>query len=364
MSFFGEKSKKRFKRMVRYAILNDLFDTKSQNKMVLNEGWQEELEDEGSEYGLNSYDCESAEDLKALLEEARYGWRKKYTTEWIDNYLLNPDNYETEEEFEEARNKAKYAWRKDCLNEALEYDLDPDDYETKEKYEEALYEVKYAWREECLHEALKYHLDPDNYETKEKYEEALYEVKYAWRKECLHEALEYDLDPDDYETKEKYEEALCEVKYAWREERLDEALEYDLDPDDYETEEEYEEELQEVKENSNLTDVDSHYFTEDSLKDSSTVSTNQSFVDGLDLYVDMETQIYYRYCGVLLSRSTAFYCYRTDDESIKIGDVVLVPVGSDQRQVAGIVVFVGEYAEIAVPYPVEKTKWIIRKLSK
>ena len=77
MSFFGEKSKKRFKRMVRYAILNDLFDTKSQNKIVLNESWQEELEDEGSEYGLNSYDCESAEDLKALLEEARYGKRKK-----------------------------------------------------------------------------------------------------------------------------------------------------------------------------------------------------------------------------------------------------------------------------------------------
>ena len=294
MSFFGEKSKKRFKRMVRYAILNDLFDTKSQNKIVLNESWQEELEDEGSEYGLNSYDCESAEDLKALLEEARYGWRKKYTTEWIDNYLLNPDNYETEEEFEEARNRTKYAWRKDCL----------------------------------------------------------------------HEALEYDLDPDDYDTKEKYEEALYEVKYAWREERLDEALVYDLDPDDYETEEEYEEELQEVKENSSFTGVDRHYLKQDLVKDNSTITIDQYFVDELDLCVDMETQIHYRYCGVLLSRSTTFYCYRTDDETIKIGDVVLVPVGRDQRQVAGVVLFVGEYAEAAVPYPVEKTKWIIRKLLK
>lgn len=69
----------------------------------------------------------------------------------------------------------------------------------------------------------------------------------------------------------------------------------------------------------------------------------------------------YTYCGVLLSHSTRPYFFRTEDVSIKIGDEVIVPVGSDKREAKGKVVSVGQYARIGVPFPVEQTKMILRK---
>ena len=69
----------------------------------------------------------------------------------------------------------------------------------------------------------------------------------------------------------------------------------------------------------------------------------------------------YTYCGVLLPGSLRPYFYRTNDKTIQIGDTVIVPLGYDNKEAEGTVVSVGQYTRLAVPYPVEKTKMIIRK---
>lgn len=77
-------------------------------------------------------------------------------------------------------------------------------------------------------------------------------------------------------------------------------------------------------------------------------------------YVDDKT--IYTYCGVLLPFSNRAFSYRTEDDTIQIGDVVIVPVGRDNEEMEGKVVSVGKYARAGVPYPVEKTKYILKKI--
>lgn len=69
----------------------------------------------------------------------------------------------------------------------------------------------------------------------------------------------------------------------------------------------------------------------------------------------------YTYCGVLLPFSERVFSYRTEDTTIQIGDTVIVPVGRDNEEKEGKVVSIGQYARSGVPYPVEKTKFILRK---
>ncbi len=75
-----------------------------------------------------------------------------------------------------------------------------------------------------------------------------------------------------------------------------------------------------------------------------------------------EDKTIYIYCGVLLPFSSRPYSYRTEDSSLKIGDRVLVPVGAEQKEMTGTVVSVGQYTRVSVPFPVEKTKKIIRRI--
>lgn len=56
------------------------------------------------------------------------------------------------------------------------------------------------------------------------------------------------------------------------------------------------------------------------------------------------------------------FSYRTEDDIIQIGDCVIVPVGADNEEMEGKVVSVGKYARAGVPYPVEKTKFIWKKI--
>lgn len=68
----------------------------------------------------------------------------------------------------------------------------------------------------------------------------------------------------------------------------------------------------------------------------------------------------YIYCAVLLSSVPRHYYYRTADESIKIGDKVIVPVGNE-KETTGTVVSVEVHSELTVPFPLDKTKMILRK---
>lgn len=69
----------------------------------------------------------------------------------------------------------------------------------------------------------------------------------------------------------------------------------------------------------------------------------------------------YIYCSVTFDNGYKSYYYIADDESIEIGDFVLVPAGRDNHTVTVEVVDIEYFAEDNVTIPVNKTKHIICK---
>lgn len=69
----------------------------------------------------------------------------------------------------------------------------------------------------------------------------------------------------------------------------------------------------------------------------------------------------YIFCSVIFSGGYKSYYYLADDDSIEVGDSVLVPAGKDNHEVIVEVVDVEYFSEENVPLPIEKTKKIIRK---
>lgn len=67
------------------------------------------------------------------------------------------------------------------------------------------------------------------------------------------------------------------------------------------------------------------------------------------------------YCRVSFRGNDVYY-YRTNDKTIKVGDTVIVPTGKNNIESEAVVKSVNEYSENSVPYPLDKTKHIIRKL--
>ncbi|MCD7773090.1 MAG: hypothetical protein LUH08_03430 [Ruminococcus sp.] len=82
----------------------------------------------------------------------------------------------------------------------------------------------------------------------------------------------------------------------------------------------------------------------------------------LNMEPDNDNRNIYIYLSVLLPFSPRPYFFRTNDPSIKLGEKVIVAVGNEQKQMEGIVVSVGQYYPVAVPYPLEATKFIIAKV--
>lgn len=66
------------------------------------------------------------------------------------------------------------------------------------------------------------------------------------------------------------------------------------------------------------------------------------------------------YCSVSLDGGKTYY-YTTEDESIEIGDMVIVPVGADNNELTGEVEDIEYFLPENVPFPLERTKTIIRK---
>ena len=55
------------------------------------------------------------------------------------------------------------------------------------------------------------------------------------------------------------------------------------------------------------------------------------------------------------------YHYRTEETGIRVGDQVIVPVGSGDREALARVISVGQYLRQTAPYPVDKAKSILRR---
>ena len=71
----------------------------------------------------------------------------------------------------------------------------------------------------------------------------------------------------------------------------------------------------------------------------------------------------YIYCSVTFDEGEKSYYYITDDDTIEIGDLVIVPAGKDNHEAIVEVVDIEYFDTNDVPLPVEKTKRIIRKYS-
>lgn len=69
----------------------------------------------------------------------------------------------------------------------------------------------------------------------------------------------------------------------------------------------------------------------------------------------------YIFCSVIFDEGYKSYYYLTDDDSIEVGDFVLVPAGKDNYEAVVEVANIEYFNEENVPLPFEKTKRNIRK---
>lgn len=67
------------------------------------------------------------------------------------------------------------------------------------------------------------------------------------------------------------------------------------------------------------------------------------------------------YCSVEFENSFNTYYYRTEDETLEEGDEVVVPAGKDNHLTIVTITEVEYYAPEDVPFPLEKTKMILRR---
>jgi len=67
------------------------------------------------------------------------------------------------------------------------------------------------------------------------------------------------------------------------------------------------------------------------------------------------------YCSVSFNKDGYTYYYRTEDGNLETGDKVVVPVGPDRFERVGVVEEIEHFLPHEVPYPIEKTKFILRK---
>lgn len=70
----------------------------------------------------------------------------------------------------------------------------------------------------------------------------------------------------------------------------------------------------------------------------------------------------YIFCDVEFEPGGKTYCYLTDDDSYEVGDTVLVPAGHDNHEALVRIVDKNYYSSEEAPFPVEKTKHIIKRI--
>jgi len=164
------------------------------------------------------------------------------------------------------------------------------------------------------------------------------------------EITEWEKDIAEYinRVEDECEQYAFSRKNAWRK-TVPNGKEYGLDPLYYDTEQEYLEALNDKAKEARQQERDKR-LKEQQLAEQ---AKKQEYENDKTIYT---------YCGVLLPFSSRPYSFRTEDDKVKIGDTVIVTVGDDKKEMKGKVVSIGQYSRLGVPYPVEKTKMIVRKI--
>lgn len=131
-------------------------------------------------------------------------------------------------------------------------------------------------------------------------------------------------------------------KYAWRL-NCEDGSEYGIAPEDYETRDDYNEALREAKEGT----------IQDSTETIEQTSIGQQYNDKSSPVTSGGVI----FCRVsLLSNGRTEY-FRTNDPTIRCGEIVIVPTGD--KTATGVVVSVEEFPSGSYPQPLEQTEEII-----
>ncbi|MCD7776369.1 MAG: hypothetical protein LUH54_03230 [Firmicutes bacterium] len=70
------------------------------------------------------------------------------------------------------------------------------------------------------------------------------------------------------------------------------------------------------------------------------------------------------FCSVIFEDGGKTYYYITEDDSLEVGDVVIVPAGKGNHEAAVRIVGIDHFTRDEAPLPLEKVKRIIRKRDK
>ena len=172
-----------------------------------------------------------------------------------------------------------------------------------------------------------------------------YSRKHAWRKNCQ-DGSPYDIDPLDYETEEEYNQAIYDEKYAWRSWAAMEGERLGINPADFETEDEF-------------YSVYNQAWKDDLQKRRAESARKQQsqFTQAADSLAQTDKTVY-TFCGVVFEESNHVYYYRTTDDTVSVGNLVVVPTGRDGKNAVAEVVTVQKHRRATAPYPVDRTKMI------
>lgn len=172
-----------------------------------------------------------------------------------------------------------------------------------------------------------------------------YSRRYEWRKNCA-DGSEYNIDPLDYETEAEYNQAIYDEKYAWRHWASFDARKYGVDPTAFETEEQFSAVIDKARQ-----------LEQQKRREEQAQRQQQRIAQYVDPLAQTDKTVY-TFCGVMFENSPTIYHYRTNDDTITIGDLVVVPVGRDGKEAIAEVVTVQKHRRATAPYPVDRAKII------
>lgn len=156
--------------------------------------------------------------------------------------------------------------------------------------------------------------------------------RYAWRLNCV-DGSAYGVSPFDYETRDAYNAAISRVKQT-----MDDSPE---------------------SKTSEMT------FVETPMKEKEQEQTQQAetyIANCNDPFSDDDFHVY-TYCRVKLADSGEIAYYRTEDQTVKKGEVVVVPSPDAKKNTQGKILSIERHMRFSVPKPVEETSEIISRIT-
>ena len=199
--------------------------------------------------------------------------------------------------------------------------------------------------------------------SEENCEQYQFTRKNAWRKQHKKEAEKLGLNVLYYDSEEEYLQDYNAEKYSWRDSYTTDDT-YGLIPSDFETEDALNRAISKKIEQEEKQAAKEYKLAEETtstLKTQAQSRQNSSYSEDMKRFED---DTIYTFIGVLFPYTSHHYHYLTDDDSITIGDYVVVPVGVENKESVAKVVSVEKHLRISAPFPVEKTKKIIGKYVK